>query len=303
METKNYRLNRNVNHSEIRAIKLKATSFLICGFLLYEFLAYPKTYNKTVDENQSLYAEEIDDYNDNLESYANDIKNLNLNDLQTIMKVMDDTWKEIDGYGVADNLITGYYRLSFQEENKGVCTSFADDFTAKMNAIDPKYNARNLIVTLDEDSEDIIKIVDINRTIIDNDENKQGELQRIISNNIVGNHMVSIIDIPEEEISLMVDSTNLCIGIYRNGKIYCFNSESDDFIVYKGFGNYLFGGKELPEYFKEYFDSYYTCDESLQELDKKYGIDAQKEALYYVRNLIEKPKVLEKYTLNNDYLN
>ena len=108
------------------------------------------SYSRNIEKNAYEYSTELQTYNSFLEQYAQYINSLELSDIEIFVKVMKDIWEDIDGYGKADNLITGYARLSFQEEGKGVCTSFADDFTARINAINPKYNARNLIVYIDE---------------------------------------------------------------------------------------------------------------------------------------------------------
>ena len=98
-----------------------------------------------IEENATKYETEIDKYNNDIEEYAKYINSLELDHLEIIMKVIKDQWEEYQ-YCPDEDLISGYYRLSFQEKGYGVCTSFADDFTAKMNAINPKYEAKNKVI-------------------------------------------------------------------------------------------------------------------------------------------------------------
>lgn len=49
--------------------------------------------------NGIKYQEKIKDYEERLKEYATEVKEMNLDDLQTIMKVVDDMWKTIRGYG------------------------------------------------------------------------------------------------------------------------------------------------------------------------------------------------------------
>lgn len=97
-------------------------------------------------ENAIEYAEKIEEYDEYIQKYAKKIKNMNLTDTQIFVKVIYDMWKEIKGYAVPENEIIGYLRLTLGIEGIGVCRNFADDITAKLNAINPDYNARNLVV-------------------------------------------------------------------------------------------------------------------------------------------------------------
>lgn len=240
-------------------------------------------YNDMLEKNAVVYEEQLNVNQKHIDEYAKEIKSLNLTDLQIIMKVMNDIWAEIDGYGVAENLPVGYCRLAFQEEGKGVCTSFADEFTTRMNTINKDYNARNIIVKLNSNEIGNLKTCDIEQTVLDVPENLDEETLTIPSlADLTGNHMVSIIDIPNTDITLMVDTTNLLIGIFKNGKIYVLNNNSFEFIEYSyilngmcseyGIENYLFKlNKNIDE-------------ELIEEVNKNYGYEAQEKALEYIKN-------------------
>lgn len=80
-------------------------------------------------------------------------------------------WLSIQDYRFAENLPLGLYRLSFQEEGLGVCTSFADDFTHKMNDINLKYNAENIYVYMNDATEKTkVDVINIrrNKNTLDN---------------------------------------------------------------------------------------------------------------------------------------
>ena len=234
-----------------------ATEIVLCSSLIFG-----TSDNKLINQNTITYSEEINEYNNYIKEYSEEIKSLELNDLQTIMKVIKDTWESIDGYKVCDDLVFGYYRLSFYEEEKiGVCTSFADDFTAKMNEINPLYNARNIVVYLDDSETADFKVANIERTILgdsENDEtNENSDLRDVILTKLFGNHMVSAVDIPGQNITLIVDSTNPAIGIFKSGKIYIFNCKnSDELINYKVLGMTTTTGQSIINISGDYLKIY-----------------------------------------------
>lgn len=249
-------------------------------------------------KNTIIYADQISEYNQRIDQYANDIKELNLNHLQIIMKVMNDIWNEIDGYAVAKDLPTGYFRLTFQEEGVGVCTSFADDFTARMNTINPEYNARNIIVYMDLNETNDLKVVDIERNISeDSEDNKTIEMSETeikLLQAIVGNHMVSLIDIPDSDITMMVDTTNLLVGVLRNGRIYVLNNNNDKLLDYKLAGSYIFTDMSFGQFLDDYVDSFSKTEKEMDEIITEYGLDAQVNAFDDIRNLDGIQKKLEK---------
>ena len=118
-------------------------------------------------QNAIEYSKDIEEYDEYIQKYAQEIKNMNLTDTQIFAKVMYDMWKEIQGYAEPQNDIIGYYRLTLKKEGRGVCRNFADDLTAKLNKINPEYNARNLTVYMDDGS---YRLANIERTIIENEQ-------------------------------------------------------------------------------------------------------------------------------------
>ena len=199
-------------------------------------------------ENE-YYEKEIEDYNENVDKYAEKVKKMQLNDLQIIMKVMDDMWNNIQGYGVPQKDIFGYMELDLAtKDGYGVCRNMASDIAKKLNQINPKYNARTINVTivaegnyyladietkelgLNENPEE--NAIGINENIEERKDTilETGrEVGKEILGKVLGNHMVTLIDIPEKDIILVADPTNPSIGLYKNGKIKMFNSDKEEY--------------------------------------------------------------------------
>lgn len=266
---------------------IKAVSFLTAiGISLNCFSnwLFRWGYKKNLIDNAYTYCDELVLYNDFINNYAEYINSLGLNDLEIFLKIIKDQWADIDGYGKAENLIGGYYRLTFQEEGKGVCTSFSDDFTAKINAINPKYNARNLIVYMDEINVDK-DIVNIDRNILSNSTQSDKNLFR----KIYGNHMVSVVEIPEQNLTLVVDPTNLFIGKYVNGKIKIFNVDEDFIDVRYNFSSH-YTTKSYLELFNEYLSTYREISTGGEDVANLYGVNAQKEAFSNIEEIDQQVK-------------
>ena len=124
-------------------------------------------------QNSIEYSEEIEKYNESIDAYVEKIRQLNLTDRQIFVKLMYDLWKEIDGYKTPEKYdVLGYHRLSVKFEKIGECRNFSDDLVAKLNAINPEYHARNLVVRL-QSSE--YQLMDIERKILECDATNNDE--------------------------------------------------------------------------------------------------------------------------------
>lgn len=263
---------------------------IVLNILLPSDKRLHKKFLEETEDNENKYESSIDEYDKSLEDYAIYLNSLNLNDIEVIMKIIDDEWKEYT-YGDPDEFITGYCRLSLKKEKKGVCREFADDFTAKINAVNKEYNASNLVCYADSDElDDNTKIVDIDRNI-DEDTLNTSLFTKMFSKlftKMYGNHVVSIIHIPEKKYMLVVDPTNLLIGVVDDGEIYLFNDSNEKGILtYKYPGNYILCGDNYIT--QEEIDT--DIEENIDSLSKLYGYDAQKTALESIK---EKEKVYKK---------
>ena len=260
-----------------------------------------------IDDNGIKYEKEIEMYNENIAKYAEEVKEMQLNDLQIIMKVMDDMWNTIQGYGIPQKDILGYLELDLATgDGYGVCRNMASDIAKKLNQINPKYNARTMNVTII--AEENYHLADIERKKFESNEvseenniglneNIEGrgetrletgrKAEKETLRKALGNHMVTLIDIPEKDIILVVDPTNPSIGLYKNGKIKMFNSDKE--YVTNEVSTILFNGYEGLEIAEDFIDSFIN-DESYEKLKEKYGLEQQNEALKYVRNLANRGK-------------
>ena len=89
---------------------------------------------ETINENAITYQSEIESYNNKIDKYEEDVKAMNLNDVQTFMKVMDDMWGSIQGYKKKKKNIVGFAELDLATPNGyGVCRNMASDIAEKLN--------------------------------------------------------------------------------------------------------------------------------------------------------------------------
>lgn len=227
------------------------------------------------DEMTDEYKYEIDEYNKEIDRYAKYINSLNLNELETIIKVMNDMWSNIDGYKNQSDDIYGYYRLNLYEDSYGVCRHMTDDFAARINAINPDYEACSIYVTIEQ-----AETNQIERTMLeDSNNNEQQESDE--SSKIFANHAVVCIKSREEEALLIIDPTNPSIGVFKNGKIEMFATESNNILDAKIISNFLIVQTYEDDYFNKYFESF-TTRVDMEYLKEKYGLEAQNKTLEYI---------------------
>lgn len=250
-------------------------------------------YDQVIENNSKVYQREIKDYDEEIKTYAEHINSMNLSDLEIIMKVMNDMWNSIDGYKTPDMYdAIGYPRLALYMDGYGVCRNMADDFTARMNAINPNYEACNLNVYLKEAEINNIRrttLVNYN-TIADNSEQEENiDYKSEIISNLTGNHMVSCIKLKEDDVLLIVDPTNPSIGVLKNGEITMLSNQMMKGIKIKPVGNLMLGSDNRKEYLKKLTESLFTAGD-INTLKEKYGITSQNETL---------EEIIEKYSANH----
>lgn len=95
----------------------------------------------------------------------------------------------------------------------------------------------------------------------------------------IPNHVVVAVDIESDNITLTVDPTNLALGIYKDGKLYWFNEknqeESNYVVANLDAESEVKGTKAFIEYPMNYIKSFKEPNLSREELEEKYGLDAQ----------------------------
>lgn len=248
-------------------------------------------YNTRKLKNEKKHKDELEKYNEELKKYCEEIKNLGLNDIEIIIKVIYDMWERIDGYMYylpSDQKdYSGVERLYLYKKKYGVCRHFADDIAHRLNVINPKYNAR--VVTLDLDEVDnsayylpIKQKVIKNKVDIKDSKKVDDEYEKIkkVNRKIYGNHMVCLVDL-KPNITLVVDPTNMNIGYIKNKHINYF--EGDKSYKICKMGSYTFNGESFSKTIKDNFKLLFKNLISYEKLNEKYGPEAQEEALNCIK--------------------
>ncbi len=291
----------------LKHIGINITLFFI-GFTAFT----AGTTEEIIKINSIQYSDEIEKNDKRIKNYAEEIKQMNLTKLQTLMKVTDDMWNSIEGYKIPSKDIFGFFELDLSTlDGYGVCRNFATDVAKKLNEIDPDFNARTINVYMDDGN---IKIPDINRNKEQSaakkipKENKETEKEKTNSNeveenksntqefwdkiyedvndNIIGNHMVTLVDIPEDKIILVLDPTNPSISIYQNGKMILLNPGSSTMDAKEYSTAIYHGGIDgLINSSRGFLDSFKKSKLSYEELVDKYGLEAQNRALKQIRTV------------------
>ena len=76
-----------------------------------------------IKESEAKYEDVLDEYNNEIDEYAKYINGLGLNDLEVIVKVMNDMWSNIEGYKNPDETYDsiGFNRLALYNDGYGIC--------------------------------------------------------------------------------------------------------------------------------------------------------------------------------------
>ena len=272
-------------------------------------------YKKDIKNNEKEYEKELNDYNNQIIEYCNKIRNLNLPDLDIFIKLFDDLWKQIDGYTTVFDDVEGLERLYLKEKNKGCCRHFSDDLVAKLNYINPDYNARKVIVYTQKVLDNTYKLP-IKRTILSTKPYslKREEILKIIEEEIVkkygaeyfeeliksgsyekyiekymndlsetkeqfkeenGNHVVCAVDIPGKNISLMLDPTNNIIGYFKGKNIITFGGNKTGYKYIKK-RNYV--ENKTKTFIRHELKANINNLISNKKINKLYGEEAQEKA-------------------------
>lgn len=250
-----------------------------------------------IKDNAIEYAADIEAYNNKVKQYAAEVNSMNLDDVQIFMKVMDDMWGSIKGYKKPELNLSGFYELDLAtEDGYGVCRNMASDVAKKLNAINPEYNARVMPVRMEDN---YFKIANIERTVLQDDptvmENDEAGEAPSILGDMFGNHMVTLVDIKEDNLTIVLDPTNPGIGIYKNGDIIMLNppqnpergekveyeaKEYTSAVIVRGEGM-----QGVVDVVADYFSTYEKANLTYEQIQEKYGLEAQNKALKEVREL------------------
>ena len=257
-------------------------------------LSLPVLNASTTKENEIKYEKEIKNYDNKIKKYAEEVNELKLNDVQVFMKVIDDMWNQIKGYKNPELDLTGFMELDLaSEDGYGVCRNMASDVARKLNEINPDYNARTLVVNMGHDGQ--YMLADVKRKILEENETVDTDSSsRAVQNkmsDILGNHMITLVDVKSDNLIVVLDPTNPGIGIYQNGKIEMLNSVKGNELNFdtRKFTTFITsnGYKDGAESVIDFADSYQESKLSPKQIEEKYGLDAQNQALKEVRKIEE----------------
>ena len=289
-ETYNFRANyllikKIVVSNIIRLAAISSSVIVLAGALLESTRS--SFYQNIVAENQ----ETLDIYNKKIANYADEINALNLdNDLDVVMKVMNDMWSDAS-YGLPENDYSQLFRLAFTGENGvGVCRHLADDFAARLNAINPDYQAELMSVYIyDAYARNNIErhIIESNETVVSDNSNENNENDVVEEkDDILANHAVCIFKPLGKDYYLVVDPTNPAIGVINNGKIYMFTSKDDECLKYKFISQLAITNSDPFKIEAKFIKSniFSLSDEELEQLEQEWGIAAQNESLERITN-------------------
>ncbi len=238
-----------------------------------------------INENAKQYKNEINEYYENISDYAKNVKAMNLSDTQIFMKVMDDMWKNIKGYAEPEKDIHGFLELDLAtKDGYGVCRNMASDIAKKLN------------------EEGVLSPMMYRKAqgLYKPNTSMAGRRSYWQSFTIdVGNHMVTLVDVQKDNLTIVLDPTNPAIGIYYEGKIIMLNSKGKDFEAKEYFNAIMNGYEGVVNTVGGYIDSYKKPNLSFEEIEQKYGLKAQNKALKEVRAMDIANKTIEE----NDFLN
>ena len=265
---------------QIIDVHLKEIFYFCVIYLTYLFLAMPNDVQKDIKataRNENI--DRISEYEIYVDDYLESIDFTGLSDLEIFMKLMQYEHQEML-YGTPEQEITGYYRVQMLD-GKGVCRNIADDLAYRLNLINPEYNAKMICVNSsygnwvkNDDKMQIAPDYNFNNEEIDNDNKGLEEIKK----RLFPNHAVTMINIPGEDYSLILDPTNSGIGVISNGKIDMFNSDNENYYVTELLNAFLMGYDVEFSTKLEELKSYFT-KHSLEELNELYGLDAQNETI------------------------
>lgn len=265
------------------------------GIIIYTSVYITSCFSRleiTGDKNYKETEKLVKEYDANLKEYASKFNTDNMSSIDIIMTVMNDI-RSNTYYGYPEeNISYDYPRLTLNEYNNiGVCRHMADKFTTIMNLIDPRFEAKNLAVTIDSEC-DNFEFPDIERPIskeylemLKSSDERNVEEETFLEklgNKIFANHLVTILKPIEDDCYLVVDVTNPSIGVLDDMKIYTFNAEQYEFLEYSPATQVLAYNDTFETVNKEVLSSMVE-DIDIEELDNKYGLEAQNKVLKKIK--------------------
>lgn len=245
-------MTKETKHAKAKGILIGINLSLIVG------LATFPTINANIKTKASkMYNSNLlDRYNKHLNEYAKEFDLNKMEDIDVFVKAMEDIKKEY-AYKRIEDIPFGYERLFLYDNHFGDCSNMADDLTAKLNKLNPSYNARNIDVKMETEEAYCLNAYDC----------------FLEKNNIKPNHTVTLVEVDNK--TILLDPANQLIGTIKDGKIIIFDSDVKMYLT-PAYTYLKKGYKETISEIKDINKSY--KNDSEESLKKQYGLDAQTKA-------------------------
>lgn len=116
--------------------------------------------------------------------------------------------------------------------------------------------------------------------------------------NRIPNHEIVAVDIDSDNITLLIDPTALALGIYKDGKIIILNKQDPEKETYL-MSNILDdarreGTKKFVQWPIDYIKSFKNPTLSMEEIEEKYGLEAQNDMIRRIEERYSKKKTLRE---------
>lgn len=212
----------------------------------------------------------LKEYNQYVQEYAEEFNNIE-SDLDVFARLIYDCWEENEYKPVKEEPFE-YERLSMYKNKYGDCANMSDDLVAKLNEINPDYNARKLEVNLISDNKAFAEEMNL-------DENKY--LIYLQDKKILPNHMITLVDVGDDIVIL--DPANTATGTLKDGKVIIFDDDLE--MIETPIITYLYkGAKKFINQEKDIIKSYQGTTD-IETLKDQYGPEAIEKSLKKIKRL------------------
>ena len=242
---------------------------------------------------------EIDEYLDQVEKYGKRVKRMNLSNIQLFMKVMEDMWKNIQGYKSPKLFKEKNAMMDLvlaTDDKSGVCRNMAPYVARRLNAINPEFNARVAVVYYSIFVKGYKK-AKMKRKLIKDSFEGLGERTIDSIKKRTGNHVIVLVDSKEDNAIIALDPTNPGIGVLIEGRIYMFNEKKyrKSTYVLKEIATTVQANQQKTNLgfskldgINDYNNSWEPwANKNYDRLRRKYSVSKQNEALMQLRHMEE----------------
>lgn len=240
------RLEESKNAKKIK--KALEGGIIAMAILAITFPPCHASYKRRLSHDENL--DILNDYNQHIASYSEEFNREELSDLDIFMKIMVN---DMDRFSVkyVDEIPIGYERLFLHATKCGDCANLADDMIAKLNQINPNYQANNLYVSMKE--------------------NNDSSISNSSSSIWTANHCVTAVKVDDKV--LILDPATMRFGTMKDGKIVMFGKEEELSLA----PIYTYVERGFEDFFPmlEKIKDSYSNKEDIQVLNQMYGEEAQ----------------------------